>query len=101
MHTIATRIDNPVEITAVIDWSDAAIGDPAGDFAELITWGGEPMLDELLAHCAFADDTLRRRAAYFAILATYPGIAWFRERGWEDAALNLANNLPPLLSAWI
>jgi aminoglycoside 2''-phosphotransferase len=37
-------------VSGVIDWGDAAIGDPAIDFACLYTWYGESWLENVLAH---------------------------------------------------
>lgn len=37
-------------ITGVIDWSDASIGDPAIDFAAIMSSAGECCIDELLPH---------------------------------------------------
>lgn len=56
-------------ITGVIDWGDAAIGDPALDFAGLVA---PAPLDALLAAYPRAvDDRFRRRAAWYARLGPF------------------------------
>lgn len=36
-------------LSGVIDWADAAIGDPAADLAGVLHWGGMPLLERVLA----------------------------------------------------
>ena len=38
------------EVSGIIDWSDAVIGDPAIDFACLYTWYGKSWLENVLAN---------------------------------------------------
>ncbi|MFP2924749.1 phosphotransferase [Pyxidicoccus sp. 3LG] len=52
--------------TAVIDWSDAMLGDPALDLAGLLHWGGARMLSSSLETYGPVDDTLVERARWFA-----------------------------------
>jgi aminoglycoside 2''-phosphotransferase len=59
-------------LTGVIDWGDAAIGDPAVDFAAFAGQCAPAALDELLATYGRAvDDTFLQRAAWYARLAPY------------------------------
>ena len=55
------------DVTGVIDWSDAAIGDRAIDFGGILHWGGDTFLRNVLAHYGGAvDDGLLARARFFA-----------------------------------
>jgi aminoglycoside phosphotransferase (APT) family kinase protein len=61
-------VDAPTQgVTGVIDWSDAAIGDRAIDFAGIFHWGGAPFLDDVLANYDRPIDAhLAARARFFA-----------------------------------
>lgn len=51
----------------VIDWSEVAVGDPAIDLAALFHWGDRTLADAALAaYRSGIDETLRRRARFFA-----------------------------------
>jgi aminoglycoside phosphotransferase (APT) family kinase protein len=54
-------------VTGVIDWSDAAVGDPAIDFGGIFHWGGAALLDAVLARYGgeVSHDVLSR-ARFFA-----------------------------------
>ncbi len=55
-------------VTGVIDWSDAAIGDRALDFAGIVHWGGLSFLHDVLAGYGLpVDEHLPRRARFFAV----------------------------------
>jgi aminoglycoside 2''-phosphotransferase len=59
-------------LAGVIDWGDAAIGDPALDFAAFAGQCAPAALNELLAAYGRAiDDAFLRRAAWYARLAPY------------------------------
>lgn len=50
---------------ALIDWSDAAIGDPASDYTGVLAWLGEPGLEAALAERAgHTDETFRARVRW-------------------------------------
>ncbi len=53
------------ELTGVIDWSDARIGDPALDLAWALHGTPAPFAEALLAVYAPADPSLRERALFF------------------------------------
>jgi aminoglycoside phosphotransferase (APT) family kinase protein len=54
-------------LTAVIDWADASIGDPAQDFAGLVIWLGPGFAREALgSYTGPADDGTFDRAVFFA-----------------------------------
>ena len=59
-------LDDRGVAVGVIDWSDAAIGDPAQDLAGLIHWGGEAMLAAARATYGDVDEATLRRARWFA-----------------------------------
>ncbi|MGE5836438.1 MAG: phosphotransferase [Acidobacteriota bacterium] len=59
--------DSSQSVTGIIDWSDAAVGDRAIDFAGIYHWGGAEFLDNVLTNYDGAvDDGLQARAHYFA-----------------------------------
>jgi len=54
-------------VSGIIDWGDAAISDPAVDFAGLFTWYGEKWLEHVLAYYSITQDTeIISRARYLA-----------------------------------
>ena len=54
-------------MSGIIDWGDAAISDPAVDFACLYTWYGEKWLEDVLAHYSGTPDTeIISRSRYLA-----------------------------------
>jgi aminoglycoside phosphotransferase (APT) family kinase protein len=66
-------------VAGVIDWGDAALGDPAADFAGLVAWLGEPFARAVLEHYEgdVDADFLRRargRAARSALSTTWGGV---------------------------
>jgi aminoglycoside phosphotransferase (APT) family kinase protein len=54
-------------VSGIIDWGDAAISDPAVDFAGLYTWYGEKWLEHVLAYYSSTPDTeIISRSRYLA-----------------------------------
>ena len=54
-------------MSGIIDWGDAAISDPAVDFAGLYTWYGEKWLEHVLAYYSRTPDTeIISRSRYLA-----------------------------------
>ncbi len=54
-------------LTAIVDWSDVAITDPAVDLAGLVIWLGESFLDAVLdLYTGPADEGTRARALFLA-----------------------------------
>ncbi|MBU1337464.1 MAG: phosphotransferase [Acidobacteria bacterium] len=54
-------------VSGIIDWGDAAISDPAIDFAGLYTWYGEKWLKDVLAYYSKTPDTeIISRSRYLA-----------------------------------
>ncbi|MBB5378095.1 aminoglycoside phosphotransferase (APT) family kinase protein [Deinococcus metalli] len=62
--------------TGVIDWSDAAVGDPARDLAGLLHWGGEALLQAALPRYGPVDDACLRRAHWFAACRAVGDVAY-------------------------
>jgi len=63
-------------VNAVIDWGDAAIGDPAVDFAGLYTWYGESWMKSVLEFYPGAlDSEVISRARYLATCMAIHGVA--------------------------
>ncbi len=52
--------------TGVIDWGDAAFGDPAVDFAGLMHWAGEPLARAAFTAYGAVGDALLARARWLA-----------------------------------
>jgi aminoglycoside phosphotransferase (APT) family kinase protein len=70
-HVLYDPVAN--SITGVIDWSDAALGDPALDLAGLIHWGGDRLLRAVLADYRGPADRQTLERAHF--LAACRGVA--------------------------
>nr|WP_240977318.1 aminoglycoside phosphotransferase family protein [Knoellia sp. DB2414S] len=71
--------DDGRDVSGVIDWSDAVLGDPARDLALLAFDFGPDMLDRVLRTYLPAepdDPALRDRALWFARRAGVEGVAW-------------------------
>lgn len=68
-------------LTGVIDWSDAALTDPALDFARLYRDFGPAFLHDTLTVYGTSSPELRRRITYFARCAALEDLAYGRESG--------------------
>jgi aminoglycoside phosphotransferase (APT) family kinase protein len=80
-----------LEVTGVIDWSDAALGDPAIDFAWLLHGTCEPFAAGLLETYASAsgpDPGLRRRA-----------LLYHRLGPWHEVLYGLKHGRPELVES--
>jgi aminoglycoside 2''-phosphotransferase len=56
-------------LTGIIDWTDAALGDPALDFAGMAAWWGWSLVEDALAHYPLPlDDAFGERLAFLARL---------------------------------
>jgi len=77
------------EVSGIIDWSDALIGDPAIDFACLYAWYGEDWLKNVLMHYTKKLDTeIISRSRYLATCLAIHSITLGLEIGrtqWVDA----------------
>jgi aminoglycoside phosphotransferase (APT) family kinase protein len=70
-------------VTGVIDWSDAAIVDPAFDFGLLHRDLGPAALDAALDAYGGAPDALRERAVFYARCSVFEDLAYGLETGRE------------------
>jgi aminoglycoside phosphotransferase (APT) family kinase protein len=71
------------EVSGVIDWSDARVGDPALDFAWLL-FGLDEVFSEALLECysgSESDDSLRERALFYHRLGPWHEVLYGLERG--------------------
>jgi aminoglycoside phosphotransferase (APT) family kinase protein len=68
-------------LVGVIDWTDARIGDPALDFAWLLTGLGPAFATDLLAAYGDADEALARRAAFYHVLGPWHQVTYGLDRG--------------------
>ncbi|MFN8123463.1 MAG: phosphotransferase [Thermoleophilia bacterium] len=66
---------------ALIDWSDACLGDPARDLGGLVHWGGEPLLDAALTAYGPVPAGVRERARWYAACRAVADIRFGHERG--------------------
>jgi aminoglycoside phosphotransferase (APT) family kinase protein len=72
------------EITGMIDWSDAYIGDPAEDFAGLWTWQGEELLEATIQCYGLpVDESMRQRIRYKGLVQAVGNADWARVTGQE------------------
>lgn len=69
------------ELTGIIDWSDAAVTDPAVDFARLYRDFGPAFLDEALLAYGRDSAPFRSRITFFARCAALEDIAYGRASG--------------------
>jgi aminoglycoside phosphotransferase (APT) family kinase protein len=74
------------ELTGVIDWSDARVGDPAIDFAWLLYGTAPPFAKALLSAYGQADRALRARALVFHRLGP-----------WHEVLFGLDEDRPELV----
>lgn len=73
------------EITGIIDWTDAAITDPAVDFARVYRdFGPRFLADTLTAYDHQIDDAFRERTVFFARCAALEDRAFGLETGRSD-----------------
>jgi len=68
-------------VTGVIDWTDAAVTDPALDFARLYRDFGPEFLGEVLAAYGDVPDGFGERVTFFARCAALEDLAYGREPG--------------------
>jgi aminoglycoside phosphotransferase (APT) family kinase protein len=71
------------EITGVIDWADAAIADPAIDFARLYRDLGPSILDELCE-----DAEVKARARFYGRCTVFEDLAYGLDTGRETYVTN-------------
>lgn len=74
-------LEHDGELTGIIDWSDAAVTDPAVDFARLYRDFGPAFLDEALLAYGRDGTDLRHRITFFARCTAIEDIAYGRGRG--------------------
>ncbi len=79
-------VDETGRVSAVIDWGDAAIGEPALDYAGLLAWQGRAFLTETLERAGISwNEGDITRAHFFAVTAALHSIALGRQMhkpGW-------------------
>jgi aminoglycoside phosphotransferase (APT) family kinase protein len=72
-------------VSAIIDWSDAVIGEPALDFAALYSWLGARGVQRVLAsYSRPIDDQVLARARYLAVCRALRDIAQGRDAARPD-----------------
>ena len=76
-------------VSAIIDWGDAVIADPAMEFAFIFTWYGEGWLEKVLAHYTRKlDAEVISRSRYLATCVAIHNITLGRDLGraqWVEA----------------
>jgi aminoglycoside phosphotransferase (APT) family kinase protein len=68
-------------VTGVLDWTDAAVGDPAYDLGLILRDLGPAALDAALAALGRDDPVLRERAGFYARCTLVEDLAYGLERG--------------------
>jgi aminoglycoside 2''-phosphotransferase len=69
-------------LTGVIDWADAAIGDPSADLSGVLHWGGMPLLERVLAsYDGPVDEATLACARYLAACRGVGDVAFGIETG--------------------
>lgn len=77
-------------LVGILDWTDAILGDPARDFMPLVTFGGWPFVEEVLAHYAVGIDAgFWDRLRFMARLLPLMWLGHAHMRG-EDVSRHLA-----------
>jgi|TARA_B100000315_G_C14592105_1_gene596484 aminoglycoside 2''-phosphotransferase len=64
-------------ISAIIDWGEVKVGDPAAEFAGLYYWLGRDFVDSVLHHYRLAYDPAMLERARFIALAVGIGDVWY------------------------
>ena len=74
-------------VTGIIDWSDAAISDPMGDFVGLWMWGGDDLVEGALrAYQRATDSGMCERVRYRGLSVTIGELYYAREQGYGPYA---------------
>jgi aminoglycoside 2''-phosphotransferase len=77
------------QVTGVIDWTDAAIGDRSADFAGLYHWGGPGFVERVVAHYGGPiDETTLARAQFLSVC-----------RGVGDVVFGVRRHRPEYVAA--
>jgi aminoglycoside phosphotransferase (APT) family kinase protein len=71
------------QITGILDWTDAMLGDAARDFVFLVGWRGWPFAEEVLQHYPPVDEGFRDRLRFMSRLLTPVWLGYAHERGTE------------------
>ncbi|MDJ0974349.1 MAG: aminoglycoside phosphotransferase family protein [Planctomycetota bacterium] len=83
--------EDGMSIAGVIDWGDTALGDPAADFAPLVTWGGVRLLERMLDVYPLATPGFAERALYLTTQLCVVEVDYFhRTKQWIQRAESLA-----------
>ncbi|WP_216322836.1 phosphotransferase [Deinococcus aestuarii] len=69
--------------TAVIDWSDAEVGDPARDLAGVLHWGGDGLLHLVLETYGRVDERTLERARWLAVCRALGDLTYGAENGLD------------------
>lgn len=76
-------------LAGILDWTDAILGDPARDFMPLVTFGGWPLVGDVLAHYAHGiDDGFWDRLRFMARLLPLMWLGYAHLRG-EDVGRHI------------
>ena len=76
--------DEPSRVVGWLDWGDACLGDPARDFAPIYPWGGDALLDAMLAAYGHGDRAFRARARFFGTCLAFVDWIHWRRVGHAD-----------------
>ncbi len=74
------------QLTGILDWTDAILGDSARDFVVLVTWRGWSFAEEVLRSYRLSlDEGFRERLRFMACLLSVIWLAEAHERGSDVA----------------
>lgn len=86
-------LDETSEVVGVIDWGDAMIGDPARDFATVLTDFGDVAYASFRAAYGPIDAGVDDRARYIGTLRTVEGLAYYVRIGKASGQLQTTETL--------
>ncbi|HYP41922.1 MAG TPA: phosphotransferase [Chloroflexia bacterium] len=87
-------------IAGIIDWADAAIGDPAFDFARILTEYGERTTQRILDEYRAFDEPFLRRMRFYAMAMPFNKIAFGLLHGRESMVQVGIEHLKARLNRW-
>ena len=103
-HLLLT-LDDPAELSGVIDWGDTRVGDPALDFACPTFWGGQPLLDAMLEGYGAPpegenEEALAERVRFLALCLGFLDVDYYVRIGQRVYANAVVRAFDALTSNW-
>jgi aminoglycoside 2''-phosphotransferase len=94
--------DETLELTGILDFGTAGLGDPAGDFAVVISMYGERFLQRLARTDPAVAEALDRARFWAGTMELQWALAGLRsgDRSWFVAHIGRARDAGPIGSMW-